>query len=158
MTENSADILQQLRGIHLPPEPPEPALWPVLVAVIIIIATALVFLLNRKQQHHWHQQALQELKRIELLQEDRQLVEVAKLLKRVAITHHTTRDTTKLTGRRWLDYLDQFFNTNYFSKGEGRLFGDELYSKPSADEIPPEQVIGKVRQLIKYRVWFGVRV
>ena len=125
-------------------------------AAIIIIASGLVFLLRRKQQHHWHHQALQELKHIELLQKDKQLGEVAKLLKRVAITHHTTHDTTNLTGRQWLDYLDYFFNTNYFSKGEGSLFGDDLYRRPTVDGIPPEQVIDKIRKLIKYRVWFGV--
>lgn len=155
MAENSAEILEQLKGIHLPPAPPEPALWPLVVASVLISLAAVVALYRYKRKTRWHHHALQELARIEHLQKDKQLYEVAKLLKRVAITHDKTTDTTRLTGQAWLDYLDQFYNTSYFSAGDGRILSTNIYGKPDND-TSPKKMISQVKRLIKHRVWFGV--
>ncbi len=57
---------------------------------------------------------------------DKQLAEQAIVLRRLARTLGGN-EKAALRGDAWLAALDHWFRTDYFSRGEGRCFGDDLY-------------------------------
>ena len=155
MAESTADILQQLRGIQLPPAPPEPPLWPLALASIVIATGIAVYLFKRATQRQWHHQALAELHNIQHIPQDKKLFVTAKLLRRIVLTGNQPLSTGHLTDKAWLSQLDHFFNTRYFSPGDGRVFGAELYRQTEVTPDQTEKIIRKVKTLVKYKAWFG---
>lgn len=155
MAESSADILEQVRGIHLPPAPPEPPLWPLAIATIVIVCGVLLCLIDRLRIKKWHHEALAELGKIQHLQEDKKLVELSRLLRRIVLTGNNSVAARSLTGRAWLDQLDVFFNTRYFSTEDGRVFGADLYRRSQYTDETTNHIIKKIRQLIRYKARFS---
>ena len=150
-TQTATEILAQLRGIQMPQAPAEPAIWPVILSLGILLLLLTAYLLSRARgQTTWAKQAKRELDTIELGKNTNALNQTAALLKRIVITHDKSNEIKHLSGDRWLRYLDSFFKTRYFSEGNGQLFGTAQYQQ--AHRMPPE-MFNELKNLIqrKYR-------
>jgi len=150
-TQSTAEILAQLRGLQMPEAPVEPAIWPVILSIAILLLLLALLLFSRtRKQTTWAKQARQELETIALNENINALNQTAVLLKRIVITHDKSDEVKRLSGDRWLRYLDSFFKTRYFSEGNGQLFGSAQYQR--AHRIPPE-MFNELKNLIqrKYR-------
>jgi len=146
-TEDTTELLAQLRGIHMPAAPAEPAIWPVILAVIVIVIALLAYLFGRTRgKTSWSEQATIELERIESSEGSQGLQSTAVLLKRIVITHDNRKEIKQLSGDNWLHYLDEFFSTPYFSKNDGQLFGTAQYREHHG--IKPE-IYKELKKLIK---------
>ena len=151
-TEDTATLLAQLKDIHLPAAPDAPNLWPVYLSLAVCAAALLVFMLRLlKKRQTWTTEALASLNSIK--HQEYALQKTAVLLKRIALTveeHNKAqgRSFKRLHGDEWLTYLDGFYNTDFFSHGAGRVFGNALYLKESHAD---EQLFDKLAQLIKRR-------
>ncbi len=148
---DATQLLALVRDIHLPAAPPQPAVWPMLLAaIIILLALAAVFLSRYRKRDSWASQAKKELTLIEQSGHSQALEQTASLLKRIALTHDNRREVKHLSGKPWLNYLDLFFNTQYFTEGEGKLFGHALYQQ---NIRAPENIYRDLRKLIRRRDW-----
>jgi len=124
-TQSTSELLAQLRGLQMPEAPTEPAVWPVILSAGILLLIGMVFLIRRKRgTTTWAKEAKRELDSIKHNENTHALTQTAALLKRIAITHDNSAEVKRLTGDRWLRYLDSFFQTRYFSEGNGQLFGE----------------------------------
>lgn len=121
-----ADLLQQLRDIHLPPPV---GLWPLATGWIILLALiGITFLyVAYIAFRNWHKRHCQRLVLIKLNQLEQQQDEghcVAKdlsmLLKRAALYRYPRHEVAGLHGEYWLKFLDKTSNTTDFTEGEGR--------------------------------------
>ena len=135
----------------MPEAPVEPAIWPVILSIAILLLLLAVLLFSRtRKQTTWAKQARYELETIALNQNINALNQTATLLKRIVITHDKSDEVKRLSGDRWLRYLDSFFLTHYFSEGNGQLFGSAQYQR--VHRMPPE-MFNELKNLIqrKYR-------
>ena len=144
---NQTDPLAQLRDISLPPAPPEalslPLLW---LAIIVLGAIAgAAWLLLRPIG--WRAELLSRLNRMDGRDDAEALAETAGLLRRAALLK-LGPETRKLTGDDWLAALDRLFGTTFFTRGNGRVFGEALYGKAAATAP-----LKDLRRLVRRRVW-----
>ena len=127
-TQDTAELLSQLKGIHLPVAPVAPDLKPVYLSLALCVIALLVFLFRRyRRTGSWHTEALIALKTIQRGSPPDALPRIATLLRRIALTEDNHPEVRHLHGDNWLGYLDIFFQTDFFSNGDGRIFGDALY-------------------------------
>lgn len=150
-TSDTTELLAGLKGIHLPPPPAAPDLWPVALS-IIVCGFALLFFIIRyyRQQNSWHHHALSTLSKLQQQAPADALHQTASLLKRATLTEKSNITTKHLNGQPWLQYLDNFFNTNYFTSGDGQVFGERLY-KPGATLTTNNY--RELKKLIKRHRW-----
>lgn len=152
--QDATQLLAQLRDIHLPPAPAEPAVWPLVVAALIIAVAATVLVLRHLQQSNsWAATATRELKQIQTNAEAAAPLKTAELLKRIVITHDKNPDVRHLSGNAWLVYLDKFFSTQFFTTGHGQLFGDTLYQPRQNNQPLKPEIYTTLRKLIRRRKW-----
>lgn len=155
-TEDTTSLLAQLRDIHLPEAPAEPPVWPLVIATVLcLLAIAAIFYRRSKSRTSWSQEALAELdsiaeKRTKISDGPDALQQTAALLKRIVLTHSSDSSVKHLTGDKWLAHLDQFFNTRYFSAGDGQIFGNTLYQQ---DGQASESLYQELKKLIRKRKW-----
>ena len=146
-TQDTAALLAQLRDIHLPPAPAEPSVWPSVAAILLFASALILFLLKKhRRKASWSDEAIKELNNIQNMQPDCAVHRTAALLKRIVLTHDPS--VRHQTGEQWLRSLDHFFSTDYFSRGNGRLFGHALYTDTPA---PPEKLYQDIQKLIRKR-------
>jgi len=151
-TTDTTELLAQLRGIHLPDAPQAPALWPLVFAAAIIFFTLTLWLIKKRHTHtSWANEAIAELKSIQQADDSNTTQSIAMLLKRIALTEDSDNKIKHLNGTNWLVYLDGFFNTRYFSEGNGQAFGSDLYKHNSPVD---QSVYRELTRLIRRRQWF----
>lgn len=132
----NADPLANLADIHIPDPvpswPPAIGWWLLLALVVIAVIACVMFFINRYKKQAYRREALARLNEIKQ-QADSQSnpTEVAMalsgLLKQVAITRFGRHQTASLAGNDWLMFLDEKGKTDAFSKGPGRILGDDIY-------------------------------
>ncbi len=146
-SQDTTALLAQLKDIHLPVAPVSPALWPVYLSLAVCAVALLVFAYRHfKSKRTWHSAALENLKAIQQHSSADSLQQTAVLLKRIALTEGNRQTIQHLSGDRWLRYLDHLFGTDFFSAGNGRIFGNALYQpQASADQ----NLFADLRRLIK---------
>ena len=124
-----APSLDALRALHAPPAPESLAPYVFMVltgfALAALTIAAARMLLTRRQQIRRAAEA--ELERTRALSPPERLAAQAKLLRRLARIDGTEAGARE-QGAAWLARLDQLFATSFFSQGEGRVFGADLYS------------------------------
>ena len=138
--------LQALRGLHV--ESPgfqlEPAVAFGILAGIVLAVGAILLLRARPLRLRAARRALRaSLAETRHLQEDERLAAQARLLRRVARTV-AGDDVAQLRGEAWLAALDRMFATDFFSRGEGRCFGDQLYAAAAADAGPRDRQLERL--------------
>ncbi len=154
MSMNS-DPLAGLRDIHLPPDigwwPPALGWWFVLLLGILLVIFTVrkfwKFLMSRR----YRKEALAELKMIQNGGADagsiRILQDLAVLMRRVALHRSGRREVSDLSGDEWLKFLDRMGNTDDFTIGAGKVFGEEMYKATA--EIDSEKVFSVVEKWIR---------
>jgi hypothetical protein len=142
---NGSDPLAELRDIQLPGPvswwPPALGWWLVaLVATGLLIAGGRVFL-NYIRKNRYRKAALAELRQLKEKSQhytSRELLErLAALLRRVAIQSCGRQKVAPLVGDQWLRFLDDSGRSDQFSRGVGRLLGEDHY-RHEAGKIPAE--------------------
>ena len=133
-----ADPLQQLRDVHSPLEPvwwpPAPGWW-----FLLLICTALVTWLIWYGWRAWrHRAPVREAKRLhkqyvqELASGSLSSVEFVdrcnELLKRVLVRSYAQYQFAPLSGRAWLQALDELSNSRDFTDGPGQALGNERFT------------------------------
>lgn len=113
--------LERLHDILVPPPtpwwPPAPG-WIWLLGILAVVAAvALLRGLVRWQRNRYRREALAELRRLEQSADnapaDNVLLDMAALLKRVAITAYSREQVAGLTGGDWFAFLDRTGGTNF---------------------------------------------
>ncbi len=152
-----SDPLQQLKTLHLPPEPSwwPPAIgWWLLLLLTMIISTWIVFRIVR------HFQAIRPIRHGKLLiqklydefqagqiSEERFAHESNQIIKRILVPGLGKQEYAKLSGDKWLQALDQLSQTNRFTQGEGAILGNKRFSPhPSMD---PKGLNDELQNLIR---------
>lgn len=151
----------QLRDIHLPPDPgwwpPAPGWWILLLLIIVLLS--LLYLQLRKRTEVRPRRvaagpvltlARQELARIEREHaQDPQamLREISALLRRTAMSLHGRQRISGLTGRAWLQFLDEQSGGHVFSE----QYPDLITELPYRPQHPGDNrdLPGAVRQWLQ---------
>jgi cbb3-type cytochrome oxidase subunit 3 len=124
--------LSQLHDIHLPAPvswwPLAIGWWLLLLLIIILVALGYWFY-RRHQRQQWRREALAELRQLQQQQLAAKalVVELSKLLRRVAITRFPRAEVASLTGDKWLSFLDQQMKQPGFVE-QGRVLITAPYS------------------------------
>ena len=136
------DPLQQLRDVHLPPDPswwPPAVGWWLLAALLLV---ALFWTVQAVYRAYRRRAPLREAKAI--LQElehayqqqhisaEDYLHQGNELLKRVLVRGYGLQQYAPLSGAAWLQALDELSGTDRFSTGYGRVLGEARFS-PAPD-------------------------
>ncbi len=147
---DTTELLAQLKGVHLPEAPVPADLWPVVLSLAVCAIALLVFAIKHIHvKRTWHRTALDTLAIIDKRsrhQPYNSLQQTAVLLKRISLTTDERKTVKHLTGDAWLRHLDTFFSTNYFTCGNGRIFGSALYQVNTTAETT---VLSEIEKLIK---------
>ena len=145
MIQQMANPLKDLHDIHLPSPvsfwPPAPGWY--LVALIVLIS---LFVFSKKsyprlRRFRARKQALKQLKQLQnQLTLDVNAADIvagiSTLLRRVALLAFSRKQTARLAGREWLQFLDQHGKTKRFTQGAGQLLISAAFQKslPSNDQ------------------------
>lgn len=122
----SKEILKDLRDIHLPEAAAETAhagfvYWP--AALVLAVALA-AFWLAWRRRSEWRRTIVRHLDAIERIAGEGRVregwIELATLLRRIAMGAADQREVAALIGDAWLETLDRIFGTDVFSRGPGR--------------------------------------
>ena len=145
---DTTELLDSIRDIHVPP-PPESSsalllgLLGLFIVLFVIVAAGL-FLRRRTRVNRSLQK---ELQTIRSKPQKTALVELAVLLRRVM--HHLHGDKINLLqGQLWLDALDATFNTRFFTKGDGSVFGNALYDTAGSNQPDTRALCSHISKLI----------
>ena len=143
--------LQALRGLHVESLAfqLEPAIAVSIVAGLALAAGAIL----RRRARPLRLRAARRALRVSLAATrdappDERLAAQALLLRRAARTV-AGDEVARLHGEAWLAALDRMFATSFFTRGDGRCFGDALYSgtaiDPALTDRQIERLAGQLR-------------
>ncbi|WP_159730000.1 DUF4381 family protein [Methylosinus sp. Ce-a6] len=145
---DSSELLAQLRPLRAPPADGTAEILLMALAGSLAAATlAIGFLVWRARRRPLRRAALIALAAARDLPADERLTAQAKMLR--DLVGALDGGIARLHGEEWLARLDALFATTAFSKGEGRAFGDALYS-PRADD--PSETLDRVLQKLLARL------
>lgn len=149
---DSAEILSQLRDIRTPEMFEEPALWPALLCIAVLVF-AIAYLLRRYVNHRsrWARDASREIKKFQLQPPHQAIQGFATVLKRTMLHLHPEPHYRTMHGDAWLALLDGEFSTDFFTRHEGRLFGDVLYQKQAVTIEQRDLIARRLCQLLNRR-------
>jgi len=149
-----------LRDLHLPEMigwwPLAPAWW----FLIVLAFAGLVFLLYRLFEK-WRRNAsrrvaLKELARIQHEYKDgvdeiSLAIELSDLLRRTMLAYAPRNEVAGLTGRSWLQWLDQGLDDKPFSEGSGRNVESLPYRCPEGieDDVDVQGLINAVKSRLQ---------
>lgn len=151
--------LDDLRDIHLPPEP---GLWPPAFGWWLV-AVALALLGAALARRHWRRRplraALRELDAVAAhWQRGSDPVRLArslsKLLRRYALSRFPHAGIAGLTGRAWLDFLDEHGGNGEFASGAGAMLESLPYRPNDASEDVGEHACESLVALVRH--WLKV--
>ncbi len=138
--------LQQLKDIHLPGAV---SMWPVAPGWIILYLLSLSLILygvyawqqKRKKRRAilYAQQQLHSLR--ELMQHNTENINIAAelstLIRRTALYYFQRNAIAGLTGKSWLEFLNQSGNTTLFTDKAGQLLLEAPYRKQNNNDLEP---------------------
>ena len=139
LAQLAMDPLSELRDIHLPPPPPlwppAPGWWLLALVAIAAVALGVRFALARWRRGRGRRAAVRAMaelrnryQRGEAL--DVLTAELATLLRRAAMNRHPRAQVAGLTGRDWLEFLDD--DRHQFTKGVGACLATAPYARAPA--------------------------
>lgn len=150
-TTDGPGSLNRLHDIvTVPPAPwwpPLPA-WDVLAVLLLTGLTLLIAWGVIRRRVNWYRRAgLLELQRIEQAPsaDSTALIELAELVKRIALVAYPRQNVAALTGAEWLQFLDRTSDTTDFTQGPGRQLG-EVYDRSAS--APRQELMDVVRRWI----------
>lgn len=130
-----------IRGIAevLPPEPvswiPATTGWRLLGAAILLWVIYQGYRRYRAwRRDRYRRLALRELDRLRALPPALALTQIARMLKSTALAAFPRTEVARLSGQRWLDWLQSATETPVFSERSGALLSDSQYrATPDVD-------------------------
>ncbi len=131
------DILAGLRDIVAPAPPPvwppAPGWW--LIGCSAAAIALLVWMRAKKRlARSARTAALKQFSRIAALPAQPAIAELSTLMRRAAMTKFPRTDVAALTGRDWLEFLDQSGATDQFCNGPGRILASAPYQNQVAEQ------------------------
>ncbi len=127
----------ELRDIHLPEVPgiwpPAPGWW--LLALLLLVAC---FYCLRFTIKYWHkqQQKKQILSLLDALEnktrdeaDNIRLAKLSELMKQLALARFPGKQVSSLSGKAWLEFLDETGGSGMFSHGAGQVLAQGPYMK-----------------------------
>ena len=136
------DPLSELRDIHLPPPPPlwppAPGWWLLAVAVLALAAVGIRLALLWWRRGRRRRAATRVLRRLRARYEGGEeagtlAAELAIVLRRAAMSRHPRARVAGLTGRAWLEFLDD--DAHQFTEGVGRHLATAPYSRAETVDL-----------------------
>jgi cbb3-type cytochrome oxidase subunit 3 len=131
----------KLKDIHIPEVinwwPPAIGWWLLaLLTILFILGSIWLYKqLTRKTAVKTAKNLLLNIKQNAEFDNQQKLVELSKLLRRLAMSGLPRKNIAGLTGRDWLLFLDRSVKGELFSNGIGQLLADAPYRKmPPTDE------------------------
>jgi hypothetical protein len=140
------DLVERMRDIHYPPFKQD--LYILLFAgtgIACAISITMAIIYYSKGRVSSISGALQSLDAARPLPSDERIVAYAHII-RTLVASLDGKDLS-LTGEEWLNKLDRTFKTDFFSSGNGRIFGDNLYRRE--EYILPNQLDDDLKILIQ---------
>jgi hypothetical protein len=154
---NPAELLAQLRDIHMPPEPglwpPAPGWW-ILGVVAVAGLTWLSWRGWRALSRYWlYRKVAASLDAVcsghaRHGDDQRLTADISRLLRRAALREHTRLRTAGLTGNRWLAFLDRTGGGRDFTEGAGRCLVTTPYGGHT-EPVDPEALAGVARRWLR---------
>jgi hypothetical protein len=137
--------------------PPAPGWYWVLGAALVVLLALLVRAFIRWQHNRYRREALAELERHETVLEnpDRRaanLLALAELMKRTAITAYSREKVAALTGADWFAFLDRSAQSSSFGAGLGSTWQKAIYDPPTAaafDRAKMRELTAAIRHWIR---------
>lgn len=131
------ELVLALKDIEAPSAPPWWLVAPgylVLAALSLGIVILIWFLIRQRKANRLALLAQQELQRIKSTYQDsedrrRFAWELSQWLKRVSLMAFPTRQLQRYSGEAWLAFLDESLGDTHFSRGNGKIFGAEIYRR-----------------------------
>ena len=145
---DAEQLLSSLRDIQLPVAPEGVSI--VLIAangLLLLAIMAMLFIRQRRKREHWRREAHEAISNARMLEPQAGLLCLAKLLRQ--IVHYRHGHSIELDGQAWLAQLDQEFNTQWFSHDTGRIFGEALYTRLTADSVNLNSLCDHLSILVK---------
>lgn len=140
-------LLSALRDIQEPAAPESLSLWLIAANVILIMVLAMLYFLRKNRlQEGWRRESRREILRAKETEPQQGVVLLAKLLRKIVI--HRTNNHSALQGDAWLNELNTLFSTQWFTEGEGRVFGTALYQKTVLSPTDLNSASNKILQLV----------
>jgi hypothetical protein len=138
---------------------PEPiGWWPPAIGwwALLVLIPLLIFLLwrgikwlRRKTAVKTALKLLKHIRQNDDLTPRQKLAELSMLLRRVAISTHPEDEVAGLTGKSWLQFLDQSMPDHPFSQGAGQCLATAQYQPAMPDNIDLDAVFSLCEQWIK---------
>tara|TARA_B100001113_G_scaffold119404_1_gene97533 strand:+ start:602 stop:1093 length:492 start_codon:yes stop_codon:yes gene_type:complete len=148
----------ELRDIRYPSEidwwPMAPGWWIVIILIVTLLFVVILKLYQKYNENKARRAALSWLKNIQndniIRSDTKELTKtLSTLLRRTMLAYLPRNEVANLVGDRWLDFLDQGLDENYFSQGEGRCLITTPYEDSKSDEnIDVEKLLDIVRMRI----------
>jgi len=147
----ASELLDSLRDLDLPPAPAAESAGLLIVALMFFVFAIVVLLvtLHRRRQV-WISEASELIRHAREHPPAAHLVELTSTLRRITVLRHADPHAH---GDDWLKWLDEEFRTDYFTAGDGRIFGHGLYQRASAEQAPLDEINAALRHLLRQR-WF----
>jgi len=129
--DNLRDIVEPA---SIPWWPPAPGVWLLLALVVVWMVAGLVLWWVHWRRRAYRRAGLRELRGIaarlgQAPERAAALVDLAALLKRVALVAYTREQVAALSGNAWLTFLDRTGGTTRFTGGPGAVLA-EVSSRP----------------------------
>ncbi len=134
MTETEK-LLAQLKDIHPPAAPESVVSWTWWLTICIALVSITLLALWFKRANACEHTALNYVgTQCKLACEepvDQGRLRIARLLRQyvLSVDHTTTPHAHQLHGEAWLQHLNTTLETDWFTEGRGRQFGDNLYQR-----------------------------
>tara|TARA_A100001037_G_C15108033_1_gene617498 strand:+ start:843 stop:1328 length:486 start_codon:yes stop_codon:yes gene_type:complete len=134
--------LEQLRNIHLPPEPnwwpPAPGWW--VLGIIVAAAVLLILHILKKRENRLlpYKSAESLLKTLRQKLDNNTINELEyanqcnAVIKRILV--HVKKDKVAISaqGHAWLQLLDKISSSDQFTNGPGKILGDARFKKENS--------------------------
>jgi len=152
--DEKAELLSQLRTVHLPDVSRWPAFgWWVLLVAIIVISLLIWWLRERHKNNLWHREAKQEVQRIRA-QLDTQSIsttlgDTSRLARRLLLVARPRKDVASLHGKDWLAALDEICDRPLFVTGFGQLLESAQYqANPDINTADLNSLLDAIDELL----------
>ena len=144
-----------LQDIHLPSAiswwPPAIGWWILLLVALLACVAAYYWYkkLTRKTPVKSARALLLNIKQADNADELDTLKQLSAFVRRVSISVNPRADVASLTGKQWLNYLDQSVEGTPFSTGVGQYLSDAQYRKNAPEDLDIEQLIELCERWLK---------
>ncbi len=147
----------QLRDIHLPAEPgfwpPAPGWW-ILAALLLVLLVWVAWVATRRYRlHRQRQRILAMLGELEQETGDKatpeKIAQISILLRRLALMRYSRQRVAPLTGKDWLNFLDESGGQGRFSQGPGQVLATGPYQPALPADLDVQALGTLVRHWVK---------